>query len=76
MTPKFSDSAKRALIRRMRQKAFELGLSFDNPRTQKHLLDFAIYYHEFVALVKTDNDARSFKEIEGQCTPYGSTQTR
>ena len=60
------DEAKRRLIDRMRQKAAELGLNFDYPYTQKHLLDFADYYREFVALVKTDNDPRSFKEIESR----------
>lgn len=59
------DEAKRRLIDRMRQKAAELGLNFDYPYTQKHLLDFADYYREFVMLVKADNDYRSFREIEG-----------
>ncbi len=58
------DEAKRRLINRMRQKAAELGLNFDFPYTQKHLLDFADYYHEFVTLVRADNDRRSFREIE------------
>ena len=72
----FREQAKRNLIYRLRYKALELGLNFDHPPTQKKLLDFATYYQEFVALVKADNDTRSFKEIEGQCTPCGSTQTR
>jgi hypothetical protein len=58
------DEAKHRLIDRMRQKAAELGLNFDEQPTQKHLLDFADYYHEYVALVKADNDYRSFNEIE------------
>lgn len=60
------DEAKRRLIDRMRQKAAELGLNFDYPYTQKHLLDLAEYYQEFVTLVRADDDRRSFREIEGK----------